>query len=167
MALEQRGIDRQTKVVCVRGGWVNATFDLPAASNVLVRIAYYTDEGTLGQGWFIDDVHVTSAGGTFEPGFEAGTNSWTLGGWTRTTGLFTNDWSLSFVNPLYSKSTFVANLFGFVDSGTLTSTGRERLALTLDTSRLYNESVMVAFANRSVNPFATPYTMLVSKGSSS
>jgi hypothetical protein len=149
------------------GGWVNASFDLPAASNVLVRIAYYTDEGTLGQGWFVDDVHVTTAAGTFEPGFEAGTSGWTLGGWTRTTGLFQNDWSLSFVNPLNTKSSFVGNQFGYVDNGTLTSTGRERLALTLDTSRLYDDSAMVAFANRSENPFGTPYTLLVSKGSSS
>ncbi len=38
------------------GGWVQATFDLPAASGVLVRFSYYTDEAVNGQGWFIDDV---------------------------------------------------------------------------------------------------------------
>ena len=81
------------------GGWVQGDLHLPAASDVLVRFSYYTDESTLGQGWFIDDVAVNG----FSDGFEAGYADWTLGGWTHTTGLFQNDWIAGYVNPIYNK----------------------------------------------------------------
>jgi hypothetical protein len=81
------------------GGWVEATFALPAASDVLVRFSYYTDEAVNGQGWFIDDVSVNG----FEDGFESGAGNWSLGGWTITTGLFANDWIAGFVNPVYNR----------------------------------------------------------------
>lgn len=82
-------------------GWVTATFTLPAASGVLVRFNYYTDEATLGQGWYIDEV-VATAGLTTPESFEAGSGSWTLGGWEVTTGLFDNDWMFAWAYPTRS-----------------------------------------------------------------
>ena len=83
------------------GGWVTATFTLPAASDVLVRFDYFTDEGTLKEGWYIDEV-VATTGLTTPDSFEAGSGAWTLGGWEVTTGLFDNDWMFAWAYPTRS-----------------------------------------------------------------
>jgi Immune inhibitor A peptidase M6 len=148
-------------------GWVTGTFTLPAASNVLVRFSYYTDEGTLGQGWFIDDVTATTAGGTFEPGFEAGSTGWNLGGWTRTTGLFNNAWRGAWINPIYANGKYQSTQWGYVDptSTTWQSKPAQQLAGTVDTTNLGSDSATIVFANRpGENPFSTDYISLVSKG---
>jgi hypothetical protein len=149
------------------GGWVDASFTLPAGSNVLVRFAYFTDEGTLGQGWFVDDVHATTASGSFEPGFESGSTGWNLGGWTRTAGLFTNAWRAAYVNPVYENGKLSTIQTGYVDPTSTTWGGKsaQLLSGTLDTSRLGNDAVTLVFANRpGENPFVTDYLSLVKKG---
>ncbi len=75
-------------IIGTSGGWVDASFALLAASGVLVRFSYFTDEFFEGRGWYVDDVSVNG----FADGFESGAGSWSLGGWQVTTGLFPNDW---------------------------------------------------------------------------
>lgn len=150
------------------GGWVTATFELPAASNVLVRFSYYTDEAVNGQGWFIDDVSV----GSLSDGFEAGAANWSLGGWTRTTGLFPNDWITAIVNPVYENGKLAETQIEYVDGAPFTSpstgTEYERIVETVDTSRLGRDAATVVFANRpGENPFASFFQLLASKGDAS
>jgi len=142
------------------GGWVEATFALPAASGVLVRFNYYTDEATNGQGWFIDDVSVDG----FSDGFEAGAGNWNLGGWTVTTGLFANDWIAGFVNPIYNKNNKLQTVAWDYLDGVL-SGNNEIITGVVDTSRLNKDSATVFFANRpGENPFSSGYLLLVEKG---
>ena len=139
-------------------GWVQASFTLPAASGVLVRIAYFTDEAVNGQGWFVDDVAVNG----FSDGFEAGSGSWGLGGWTLTTGLFANDWMAAFVNPVYANGKFSHNQTGYLNG--VVSGGFERINGVVDTSNLNKDEAVVVFANRpGDSPFDAGYTVLVSK----
>lgn len=142
-------------------GWVQATFALPAASDVLVRFSYYTDEAVNGQGWFIDDVSTDTG---FSDGFEDGTGAnWNLGGWTVTTGLFANDWIAGFINPIYERGQLQSAEWDYLD-GEL-SGDAEVITGLVDTSRLNRESAIVFFANRpGENPFASEYLLLVEKG---
>lgn len=144
------------------GGWVQGSFDLPAASGVLVRFSYYTDEAVNGQGWFIDDVAVNG----FSDGFEAGGGNWTLGGWTVTTGLFANDWIAGFVNPIYDRGKLQAVDWDYLDS--TPSSDFEIIGGSVDTSNLTNDSATVFFANRPYeSPFSSGYLILVDKGNAS
>jgi len=139
-------------------GWVPASFTLPAASGVLVRLSYFTDEAVNGKGWFIDDVAVNG----FSDGFESGSGNWALGGWTLTTGLFTNDWMAAFVNPVYASGKFSHNQTGYLDG--VVSGGFERISGVVNTSRLNREEAVVVFANRpGDSPFDAGYTILVNK----
>jgi hypothetical protein len=141
------------------GGWVQATFNLPAASNVLVRFSYYTDEAVNGQGWFIDDLTVNGV----SEDFETGTDGWTLGGWSNTTGLFNNDWIAGYINPSYSNNRLQSIAWGFLD-GTI-SGAYEIINGLIDTSRLNKHAATVFFANRpGETPFNAGYTLLVKKG---
>jgi hypothetical protein len=141
-------------------GWVEATFELPAASDVLVRFSYYTDEAVNGQGWFIDDVAVDG----FSDGFEDGSANWDLGGWTVTTGLFDNDWIAGYVNPTYGRRKALSLDWDYLD-GTPGETS-EIITGVVDTSRLRREAAVVFFANRpGENPFDSGYLLLVDKGS--
>jgi immune inhibitor A len=141
------------------GGWVQATFTLPAASNVLVRFAYYTDEATNGQGWFIDDVSVNG----FSEDFETGTDGWNLSGWSHTTGLFNNDWIAGFINPIYNNNRLQSTAWGFLDGSV--SGAYEIISGIVDTSRLNKHSATVFFANRpGEDPFSAGYLLLVKKG---
>jgi hypothetical protein len=147
------------------GGWVQGEFILPADSGVLVRFSYYTDESTLGQGWFIDDVAVNG----FSDGFEAGYGNWTLGGWTHTTGLFQNDWIAGYVNPVYETGKLQDVLWGYLDGVPwVNSLGVpfEVIEGWVDTSRLNKDEATVFFSNRpDVSPFSASYLLLVEKGS--
>lgn len=137
------------------GGWVDASFALPAANDVLVRFAYYTDEATNGQGWFVDDVATTTG---FSDGFESGSADWTLGGWGVTTGLFANHWAVGYVNPVYANGKLST-----VDAGYLPS-----ITGSVDTSRLNNDEAVVVFTNRAGDsPFSSRATLLVDKGTAS
>jgi hypothetical protein len=71
-----------TAITGSSGGWVEATFTLPAASGVSLRFNYYTDGSTNGQGWYIDDISINGFSDSFEDGTGA---NWNLGGWTVTT----------------------------------------------------------------------------------
>ena len=137
------------------GGWVEATFELPAASGVLVRFNYYTDEFVEERGWFIDQVEVDGV----SEGFEGGTPGWDIDGWTITTGLFDNDWVLAYVNPKKSRPDVTAYVDP-VDTGD----GFQRSSTRLDTTKLTNDRVIVVFANRPVEEaFEAGYLILVHK----
>jgi hypothetical protein len=140
------------------GGWVEAEFDLTQvseATDVLIRFSYYTDEAVNGTGWFIDDVATTSG---FSEGFEAGSASWDLGGWTVTTGQFDNDWMTGYVNPVYDKGKLQDVEWGYLPSGDG----------IVDTSNLGKDQATVFFANRpGDSPFDAGYLLLVDKGNAS
>jgi Immune inhibitor A peptidase M6 len=141
------------------GGWIQGTFALPAASGVLVRFSYYTDEATNGQGWFIDDITVNG----FSEDFETGFDGWDLGGWAHTTGLFANDWIAGYVNPVYKKGKLQSILWSYLD-GTL-SGNFEIISGIVDTSRLNKKAATVFFSNRpGESPFSSGYLLLVEKG---
>ncbi|MBU0704966.1 MAG: hypothetical protein KKC18_13990, partial [Chloroflexi bacterium] len=138
------------------GGWVEATFELPAAS--LVRFSYYTDEAMNGAGWFIDDVSVNG----FSDGFEAGTDDWDLGGWTRTTGLYANDWVAAYVNPVYVGGELISLDYEYLDG--FVSDGYEYINATVETS-LNGDVATVVISNRpQESPFNGDFLLLVKKG---
>jgi hypothetical protein len=145
------------------GGWVEANFELPAASNVMIRFSYYTDEAVNGQGWFIDDVSVNG----FADGFEEGAGNWSLGGWSVTTGLFANDWMAGYVNPVYDRGKLDRVEYDFMN-GDLLSGRYEYVMGSANTNMLNRDSATVFFANRpGENPFASNYLILVDKGNAS
>lgn len=143
-------------------GWVEGTFTLPAASDVLVRFAYYTDESMNGQGWFIDDVSVNG----FSDDFDSDYDGWTLGGWTWTTGLFDNDWMAGYVNPVYDKGNFDHLDYAYLDG--VISGDNEEITSVVDTSQLNREEATVVISNRpGESPFSGDYLLLVDKGNAS
>ena len=143
-------------------GWVQATFTLPAAANVLVRFSYFTDEAVNGKGWFIDDVQVNG----FSDGFEAGAGNWTLDGWTHTTGLFSNDWIAAYINPIYERGKLVEEDWDYIDGSPVGT--NEVITASLDTSHLNKDGVVIVFANRpDESPFEAAYLFLISKGNAS
>jgi len=140
------------------GGWVEATFVLPAASDVWVRFSYYTDEAMNGAGWFIDEVSVDS----FSDGFEDGTDDWDLGGWMWTTGLYDNDWVAAYVNPVYDEDGFDHLEYEYLD-GTV-SDSYEYIEATVETS-LNGDVATVVISNRpQESPFNGDFLLLVKKG---
>jgi len=154
--------DTDTAITGNSGGWVEATFDLPAA-NVLVRFSYYTDEASLEAGWFIDDVSVDG----FSDGFEGGSSNWTLGGWDWTTGLFENNWIAAYVNPVYSQGKLDHLDYDYFDGDTVVAPYEYELGL-VDTSRLLSDEATVIISNRPADsPFAGGYLLLVEKGDAS
>jgi hypothetical protein len=142
------------------GGWVSASFALPADDDLMLRFNYYTDEAVNGQGWFIDDVSIDG----FADGFEDGTGAnWDLGGWTVTTGLFANDWIAGFVNPIYETGQLSMQDWDYVDG--VVGPTYEIITGLVDTGRLNKDEATVFFANRpGENPFASGYLVLVEKG---
>jgi hypothetical protein len=150
------------------GGWVDAAFALPAASDVLIRFSYYTDEAYNDPGWFVDDVSVNG----FSDGFETGTADWDVGGWTRTTGLFDNDWSAAYVNPVYDRGKFDYLDYGYWHDGLACTDANgdpaECILGVVDTARLNRESATVVISNRPAeSPFEANYLLLIEKGDAS
>ena len=151
-----------TAITGSSGGWVQATFALPAGS-VLVRFSYYTDEASLEAGWFIDDVAVDG----FSDDFEGGAGNWTLGGWDWTTGLFDNNWLAAYVNPIYNKGKLESLDYGYFDDDTVSGVYEFESGL-VDTSRLLRDQATVVISNRpGESPFAGNYLLLVEKGDAS
>lgn len=151
--------DTNTAITGNSGGWVQGTFTLPAAANVLVRFSYYTDEAVNGQGWFVDDVSVNG----FSDGFEGGAGNWATGGWEWTTGLFDNDWVAAYVNPVSDTGQFSYLDFGYFDDDILSGANEYEIGF-VDTSTLENDAAVVVFANRpGESPFAGAYLLLVDK----
>lgn len=157
------------------GGWVRASFSLPAAADVLVRFAYYTDEAVNGKGWFIDDVTVDSSGGLgpgaadgvtgtiLTEGFEGGATGWGLGGWQLTTGLFPNDWVAAYASPVYSQSNLFSMGIGAFDRGTVSGLF-EWESGTVDTSHLNPDAAMLVISNRpGESPFSGAYQLSVAR----
>jgi hypothetical protein len=141
------------------GGWVEGEFALPAASGVLVRFSYYTDESMNGAGWFIDDVSVDG----FSDGFEAGTGDWNLGGWTWTTGLYDNDWVVAYVNPVYVDGAFSSLEYEYLDEGEVLD-AYEYTNTTVETG-LNGDAATVVISNRpQESPFSGDFLLLVKKG---
>jgi immune inhibitor A len=66
-------------------GWLPVTFDLAdyAGQSVLLQIRYVTDAAVRGKGLLVDSIRV----GSFFDGAEAGTNGWTLFGFSQTSGV--------------------------------------------------------------------------------
>lgn len=157
------------------GGWVRANFTLPAASNVLVRFSYYTDEAVNGKGWFIDDVTVDSTGGMIPgrtdgvtgpdltEGFEAGATGWTWGGWQLTSGLFPNDWVAAYSSPVYSQGNLVSVGVGAFDKDTVSGLSEWESGL-VDNSRLNQDAAMLVISNRpGESPFTGAYQLSVAR----
>lgn len=144
-------------------GWVPANFTLPAASDVLVRFSYYTDEAYNGAGWFIDEVSVNG----FSDGFEAGSSNWDLGGWDLTTGLFPNDWMAAYVLPVYERGKFARLDYGYMEDG-FYQEPYEIIAGSFADLSLNRESATILFSNRPAeSPFDAEYLVLVEKAPAS
>ena len=142
------------------GGWVQGVFTLPAASDVQLRFAYYTDEATLGKGWFIDDVAVNG----FSDGFESGTDNWSLRGWSWTTGLFDNDWMAAYVAPVYVAGKSRHLDYAYLE-GDVYDSDYEYAVGMVDTGRLNRDAATVVISNRpGESRFDAGYLLLVYKG---
>jgi len=149
------------------GGWVPETFDLSAyvGASVLVRFLYVTDWATELTGFFVDEIAITDTTGTlFSDGLESGSGNWVLDGWQHTTGLVTNDWQLTFINPQYDKGRFtgleIQNDSMYVDGD------YQRDLTTLDTLSLGKDVVTIIVSNHQPEDrsFAAGYLLLVETG---
>jgi immune inhibitor A len=149
------------------GGWVQETFDLSAyeGESVLVRFLYVTDWATELTGFFVDEIAITDGTGTlFTDGLESGSGNWVLEGWQCTTGLVTNDWQLTFINPQYDKGKFSGLE---IQNDSMFTSGDYQYDLTqLDTSALGNDVATIVVSNHQPEDqsFAAMYRLLVSKG---
>jgi hypothetical protein len=151
-----------TAITGSSGGWVGASFEL-GDDDVLLRFSYYTDESTLGAGWFIDDV----AANGFTDGFEAGAGNWDIDGWSWTTGLFENDWLVAYVNPIYNRGKFDHLEYGYFDTSEVMGSYEYESGL-VDTSDLVRDEATVVITNRpGESPFASNYLFLIEKGDAS
>jgi len=88
----------------VSGGWKQARYDLTDyAGTVMLRFRYLTDEASNGQGWYVDDIKVTSGATTvFDDPVDTDTG-WSIdvvNGWVFTSGLQDNDWTADAYIPM-------------------------------------------------------------------
>jgi immune inhibitor A len=149
------------------GGWIEETFDLSAyeGESVLVRFLYVTDWATELTGFFVDEIAITDGTGTlFSDGLESGSGNWVLVGWQCTTGLVTNDWQLTFVNPQYDNGKFTGLE---IQNDSMVTSGDYQYDLTqLNTSALGSDAVTIVVSNHQPEDqsFAAMYRLLVSKG---
>jgi hypothetical protein len=149
------------------GGWVQMTFDLSAyaGQSVLLRFMYITDWATEENGFYVDDIAVTDGSGTlFDDGLEGGSGNWVLEGWERTTGLAINDWSLTFINPIYTKGKF--SQFGISYDNIYTDGPYQRDSTTINTQYLYSDFATIILSNHlpEATQFPADYRLLVMKG---
>jgi hypothetical protein len=144
-------------------GWVEAHFDIPAAyAGNTVRLNYYTDEAYNDEGMFVDLLSID--GGT-PNSFEDGDPAFEPNTWTRTTGLFTNDWVGAYVNPVYERGKLAETQVGYLTSDVYDADGREYTMGMLDTNSLNRDEAMIVFANRpGESPFDANYLFLPEKG---
>ena len=79
------------------GGWKEASYDLSGyTGDVMLRFRYVTDEASNGQGWYVDDIKVTSGATTVFDDPVDTVNGWStdaVNGWVFTSGLQDNDWT--------------------------------------------------------------------------
>lgn len=148
------------------GGWVQETFDLSAyeGESVLVRFLYVTDWATELTGFFVDEIAVTDTSGTlFTDGLESGSGYWVLEGWQRTTGLVTNDWQMTFINPKYFRGKF--SEYQIQDSSMYVAGDYQYDLTQLNTLALLNDVVTIVVSNHQPEDqsFAAGYKLLVAK----
>lgn len=148
-------------------GWREETFDLSAyeGQDVLVRFLYMTDWSYNEQGFYVDDVTITDAGGTvlFDD-LEGGADNWVLDGFLHTTGMAENDWMLTFINPYYATGKYAG--YDLTDVMPSLDGIYQRAFTTLDTSRLNRDAVTVVLSNRlpEQTSFAADWRLFVTKG---
>ncbi|MEL7562267.1 hypothetical protein [Dehalogenimonas sp. 4OHTPN] len=149
------------------GGWVHQEFDLAAyaGQSVRLRFLYITDWATNEAGFYVDDIIVSDNSGVlFSDGLESGSGNWDLEGWTHTTGLVGNDWSLVFVNPLYINGKL--SEYQVTDSAPILSDGFQRDTSFLNTMNLGKDEVTIIVFNfqpENAN-FPADYRLLVETG---
>jgi hypothetical protein len=131
----------------------------------LVRFLYVTDWATELTGFFVDEITITDGTGTlFADGLESGSDNWVLEGWQRTTGLVTNDWQLTFINPQYFRGKFSEYQ---IQNSSIFVYGNYQWDLTqLNTLALASDVVTIIVSNHQPEgqSFAAAYRLLVSTG---
>jgi hypothetical protein len=148
-------------------GWVEQEFDLSAydGETVLLRFLYVTDWATSETGFYVDDIVVADDSGTlFTDDLEGGGGNWALSGWEWTTGLATNDWELTFINPVYVRGKF--DHYDITDDEIFPDEPYQRDITTLDTLGLNRGEVTIIVSNHQPEgtSFAANYLLLVEKG---
>ena len=149
--------------------WVQETFDLSAyaGQTVDLRFLYVTDWATTETGFYIDDITVSDDTGTLLwDDLESGSGNWVLDGWEYTTGLATNDWELTYIDPIYNKGKF--SEYKITDSNIFDDGGYQWDFTTLDTQALNRDMVTVILSNQLPEDIQSPaeYLLLVEKGNS-
>lgn len=83
-----------------RGKWVDLSYGLSryAGEKIRFRLRYLTDAAVAPKGFTADRIRITSGGQTiFSDGAENGNNGWTVDGFRRITGSFTDDYANYYV----------------------------------------------------------------------
>ena len=149
------------------GGWIPVAFDLSAyeGQTAQLRFLYITDWGYNEAGIYIDEVQIADASGTlFADDLEAGADAWGLAGFEHTTGLATNAWALTFVNPVHHKN---GPTHAEIVDGEFITDGTDQWSFAqLDTSNLRGDAVTVILSNRlpEIYSSSASYLLLVEKG---
>jgi hypothetical protein len=149
-------------------GWVEETFDLSdyAGQTAFFRFLYVTDWATNETGFYVDDIAITDGTGTLlADDLEGGSGNWALAGWEHTSGLATNDWALTFINPVYTQGVF--SHFAIQDDNIYVDGTYQRDLTTLNTQYLNRNQVTIILSNHlpEETSFPASYRLLVKKGS--
>jgi hypothetical protein len=150
------------------GGWIQQTADLSAyaSTSVMIRFLYVTDWAYTETGFYVDDIAITDVSGTlFSDDLESGSGNWSFNGWESTNGFTTNDWELTFINPLYDKGKFVE--FDIFDGEADDPVNGYLVDYTsFSTNGLNSGVVTIIVSNHQpeVASFAAEYLLLVEKG---
>ena len=127
-----------------------------------------TDWATVETGFYVDDIVIADDRGTlFTDDLEGGSGNWVLGGWAYTTGLATNDWELTFINPVFEKGKFLE--YEIQDSSVYFDGVYQRDFTTLDTLGSTKDEVTIVMSNHLPEDTSFPahYLLLVEKGNAS